>query len=280
MIGPKTVKGKIILSIVGVLVLVFAITLAALYDTGDIYTLINEPDELDDATWHKWNDRKTKKASYVSETTYDGATDVPYELYDIPFYGEGEEAGGATEEMYKSNKELMKAFDKDTVDEYMKNAATFVDLLFNQSYLTIAYDSDEYIDSLLAFYQDPTYFSDDPSEDEELGMNLEEKASEIAEFYVDNEITCSSRWVTDDSLFFRTYYSYTTRGVCYLTITSGLYENGTLCEPARNLFGFDVNYGEEIPLVMDVGFSACGNTDGLGIFKLTTLKDINEFVTK
>ncbi len=268
--------GRLIIIITVVVLVIAGITLALMYETGDIYTILKDPSELDKTTWHKWNKKKTERAKYVGETNYDGSADVPYQLYDIPFYDEGEYEGGPAENMYNSNKNLLESLDDKTIKEYMRNAKDVVDTLFGQSYLTVSADSDAYIDKVLSFYQDPVYYTGAEGEDEE-GTDMEEMASKIAEFYVDNEITCMYEWKTDKSLFFRTYYSYTTRGVCYLTITSNLHENGEPCIPAKELWGFDVNYGEEIPLVMDIGFSAWGNSDGLGVFKMTKLSDIEDW---
>lgn len=276
---PKSKEGKIVASVIAIIVIVILIVIAALYESGDIYTVFKDPDQLDEATWHKWNKKKSEHASYVGETTYDGSNpDIPFIVYEIPFRSEGEEEGGELEQMYNSNKNLLAAVDDEFVDARMDKAEEYVDTIFGQSYKTVSSDSDVYIASILDFYLDPTYYSTDEQftdyDTEEESMNLTAFASSLAEFYVDNKITATYEWLTDDSLFYRTQYQYTTRGVCKLTLTSKDHENGELCEPFKELFGIEAYYGEEIDLILNIGFGAWyaeNDTLGIGLVEIDTI---------
>lgn len=275
---PKSKGGKIALITSVICLIIFGVMFGRLLYTGDIYTVFEEPDKMDDETWRKWNKRKTKTASFVSDTTYDGSTNIPFIVYDIPFRSAGEGEGEELENMYNSNKNLLAAVDDDFVDARMKKAKDYVDTVFGQSYKTVSSDSDVYIASVLDFYLDPTYFSEDDSfldeENEEGGMDVTAFASALAEFYVDNNITASYEWITDDSLFYRTQYQYTTRGIVKLTLTSTDHEKGEPCEPFKELFGVDVNYGEEVQLILNIGFGAWysdNDTLGIGLVEVDTV---------
>lgn len=267
---PKTKGGKIAVLTALICLIIFSGLFIRLFYTGDIYTVFEEPDKMDETTWHKWNKRKTNTASFVSDTTYDGSSDVPFIVYDIPFRSPGEAEGDELENMYNSNKNVLAAVDDSFVEARMEKAKDYVDTVFGQSYKTVSSDSDVYIASVLDFYLDPTYFSEDDTfldeNDEEGGMDLTAFASALAEFYVDNNITASYEWLTDESLFYRTQYQYTTRGIVKLTLTSKDHEKGEPCTPFKELFGVDVNYGEDVQLILNIGFGAWySDNDTLGI---------------
>lgn len=281
---PKTVKGKIILSAIILALFGAGMWLITIYNNGDIYTLFTDPEDLDDATWHKWNKKKTEHASYVGETTYDGSSDVPYIVYDIPFRSEGEEEGGDMEQAYGSNKDIMAAFSEKRVDAYMDAAHNYVDLVLGQSYKSIGMDADAYMAKVLDYYSDPQYFADDDTlldeDNDEGAMDLTLFVNRLTEFYVDNKITCTYEWVTDDSLLYRTQFSYTVRGIVKLTITSPDHEAGEECTAFKEVFGVDAKYGEEIELLVNVGFGAWNDTDSLsiGIFEMGDIEAIKDII--
>lgn len=247
-----------------------------MYKTGDIYTMFKEPEELDDVTWHKWNDKKTKRASFVSETSYDGTSDAPYILYEYPFRSDGENVGEELEQAYNSNKNLKASFTDDEIKAYMDHANNYINLIWGSDYKTIAGDSDAFINDYLMYYNGIYY--DDNTVDEE-GKDMEAEASYLAQFYVDNEISATVRWVTDDSLFYRSMYSYTTRGAAYVTFTSNLHPVGEECDALYDLYGFTFKYGEEIGIMANVGFSAwSGEYYKLGAFETITLDNLEKLL--
>lgn len=267
---------KIVIITATIVVAIIASLTGYMYYTGDIYTVFKNPEELDDVTWHKWNDRKTKRSTYVNETIYDGSTDIPYVLYEIPFRTEGEGEGQELEQAYNSNKNLWKYLSTDEMHAYEDHAESFINLIFNSDYKDIAANSDAFIDDYLSYY-DGIYL-DDTTTDEDVGKDIEAEASALAEFYVDNEVTATVRWVTDDSLVYRSLYSYTNRGVAYVTFTSGIHENGEECTDLESVMGFTFNYGEEIPLIVNVGFTAWSENEyKIGIYEITTLEAAYEW---
>ena len=84
---PKSKGGKIVIITASICLITFTGIFANLFYTGNIYTVLEKPEQMDDTTWHKWNKRKTSTAFFVSDTTYDGSSDVPFiVLFQILFF--------------------------------------------------------------------------------------------------------------------------------------------------------------------------------------------------
>ena len=144
---------------------------------------------------------------YTSETNYTGKmADYP-ELYQYPF---------KKSSLYVSNKDFTKAH-ADEIKECSESATTFMNNLFCINYRSIATDKDSFISSVMENADYSAYITQNLNKDNEKTMLLYDYIDGIADYYTKNEVQIDAKFVTDESLVYKDFYTFV-RGELVLTV--------------------------------------------------------------
>ena len=233
--------------------------------------------DLTDDTDKEKNRKRTEKANYVEETVYDGAN-VPYILYEEEFISEDDKKilgeNNDASDSYYTNKDLVDSLGMEQVEEFVDASDKFLNFTFGNSYREIESDTQSFIDNFLSMYANTSSiglttleYSEDANEEGYLGADV--LAGKIAEMYVDNTLTLDTTYYSDASLVYYKYYTYFVRGMLEITPSSSEHKTGEKCEPLKELFGIDCNYGETVQVVVETEVQ--GNRD-MGISKVFLYK--------
>ncbi len=147
---------------------------------------------------------------YIHETNYKGLLSDYLDLYDIPF---------GKSDAYIMNKdfaELNSGIFKECEDE----ATYFMESLFTVDYRDILADKDKYLANVMRYcdYVAP-YTYDLGDEEKENTVMLYEHVSNIADYFIKNQVQMDAKFLTDDSLVYSDYYVFV-RGELVFTMYS------------------------------------------------------------
>lgn len=198
------------------------------------------------------NAERAQKAKYVTETVYDGAA-VPYILYDWEFIPEEEKQIEGN--LCYTNKELVDAIGEERVQEYVDVAKAYYQLELGNNADAIAADTDAFISKYETMMSGSTTVSSglhgEPAY-EENAIRTSGDASNIAQMYVDNELTLKTEFISDKSLVYMRTYCYNVRGELKVTPISEGHKKGEFCQPLYDQFGIKANYGEETEVFFEI----------------------------
>lgn len=151
-----------------------------------------------------------EKASYLSETYYQGELSEYPELYEIPFQKSN---------MYISNKELYEnSHDRFENIEYM--ATTFMEHMFNVNYRDLAGNPKAYVNTAMYYGDYRATHTIGYDTENERTESFEEYIEEICNYFIQNQVQMEAKFYTADSMVYSDFFMFV-RGELVFTI----YEN-------------------------------------------------------
>lgn len=194
-------KRKHIALFVGVIVLSTSVTMV-------IYQKLNPVEKIvkiihKDTSYASVLDGKPiAQALYAKETAF-STSQLPFDCYNICF--------GKTEN-YRTNIEtlkIMKEYGED-YNAYLDRSKTYFDTLFNRSYRDIQRDPEKYQKEVVKLYGENGNLMANQGGEEHTS---DVEAANLAQWYIDNKVTLSSSFTTDQSMIYEDGLTCWTRGL-------------------------------------------------------------------
>lgn len=205
----------------------------------------------------------TKDRPFIKDTVYDGTTQLPKEVFQIPFYYPFDTPG----DTYEPNKTFIKKLRETEVNEIMGTASSFTETLLSGDFHEIGQDREGYVKKLEEQLCDA---------DLTCNFDLEERehlSKAIADWYIESEADLDVKAVTDKSMICKNGYV-SCRVMAYLTVNQ--IRNG---KDLKEKLQEDIEIGKEYPLVIDVLF-ASGRYDRVAGIKCYPGAMVSDFYRK
>ncbi len=215
----KTNLFTILIPCVAACLAVSAVTYAFIY-LRKVGATEQEKQNTSEEITHVVSKKETDVLDYISETNYTGRLSQYPELYQIPF---------RKSDAYICNKDFSEKH-KDIFEECEKDAAAFLEALFNVDYRTVAEDPSKFVMGVMKNADPEVYIAKGYDTEEERCLYLYDYIKELSDYFVENQVEMEAKFYTDDSLVYSDFYTFV-RGELVFTIYSSedpdlIYEPG------------------------------------------------------
>lgn len=220
---------------------------------------------------------------YMSDTTYDGKTELSLRTFEHPFdktseYQEIEdsvakESGKEPDTViseYVNNKTFLKQVDEEKLKEVKEYANNFIKDMFATDYHTISQDKAAYVKKLSDYFDGNSMIAWDGADDSIGTPN--EYFDKQAQWFIDNEVEADVKWVTDDSLIWSDHNYVYIRGELTVTPYSCKAKKTTGYMPT----GVDYVNGSKSIIELQIGYYGGDMYPGLDQFQIKTYDCLGE----
>lgn len=177
------------------------------------------------------------EVSYLNETAYGNSETLDREAFMYPFQKSGN---------YVMNKEYIQLIDESELFKLQVSSIKYLNTIFGSSFRSVASDEEGYVQNIKNCFAGDYLIRSGEEE------SVEEYASALAQWYVDNHVKSETDVQTDNSLVWKDNFCYV-RNIMAITLYS--------CEDASyftELTGVKLSVGETEKLICDVALVNSG----------------------
>lgn len=177
------------------------------------------------------------EVSYLNETAYGNSGTLDREAFMYPFQKSGN---------YVMNKEYIQLIDESELLKLQVSSVKYLNTIFGSSFRSVASDEEGYVQNIKNCFAGDYLIRSGEEE------SVEEYASALAQWYVDNHVKSETDVLTDNSLVWKDNFCYV-RNIMAITLYS--------CEDASyftELTGVKLSVGETEKLICDVALVNSG----------------------
>lgn len=199
----------------------------------------SQKEAINDITYHVI-EKDLKNTSWITETCYDGTTNMDANLYEIRFQKTS---------AYVSNKEYVNLVDEEKIEELIRCYEGFVSFYLGNDYRNIVGKQNTYRQAFANNFKSGTIYVGEKEYE-----TLDDYCKEIEQWYVDNKIQLSAEGLTDKTLVYEDGLIYIRGKVkvkpfCQID-----------CEKVKELFDISLNETEPTEFIFEIGITKDNDT--------------------